>query len=150
MKIDELYFGYTPYSKYTLLEKKHGKENAKNKPSKNNKQTQPQSQETTNDEGDKVNIKAYINLVGIDGNNSGFAEELEKLLNNIPDINDDDSGNNPVVSTINPKVAEELAKIAGTVADTANITADVFAQAGGETGMIAGMDAELEKGKNAK
>jgi hypothetical protein len=41
MKIDELYFGYTPYSKYTLLEKKHGKENAKNKPSKNNKQNYP-------------------------------------------------------------------------------------------------------------
>ena len=57
MKIDELYFGYTPYSKYTLNE----------------------------DENTEVNIDAYFKLTkeAADNKNGtkGFAEELEDLLN---------------------------------------------------------------------
>lgn len=83
MKIDELYFGYTPYSKYALNE-------GENTDSSNDNSEQESSVEKKNtkekvNKNTKVNIEAYFNLTNeeMSGQNSpkGFAEELEDLLN---------------------------------------------------------------------
>lgn len=83
MKIDELYFGYTPYSKYTLNEDE-------NTDSSNDNNEQESSVEKKNtkekvNKNTKVNIDAYFRLTkeAADNKNGskGFAEELEDLLN---------------------------------------------------------------------
>ena len=83
MKIDELYFGYTPYSKYTLNEDE-------NKDSSNDNSEQESSAEKKNNKekvnkNTKVNIDAYFKLTKDAADNKkgtkGFAEELEDLLN---------------------------------------------------------------------
>ena len=85
MKIDELYFGYTPYSKYTLNEDE-------NKDSSNDNSEQESSAEKKNtkekvNKNTKVNIDAYFKLTNDEstGQNGpkGFAEELEDLLEKI-------------------------------------------------------------------
>lgn len=83
MKIDELYFGYTPYSKYTLNEDE-------NKDSSNDNSEQESSAEKKNtkekvNKNTKVNIDAYFRLTKESEDNingvKGFAEELQSLLN---------------------------------------------------------------------
>ena len=78
MKIDELYFGYTPYSKYTLNEDE-------NTDSSNDNNEQESSVEKKNtkekvNKNTKVNIDAYFRLTkeAADNKNGskGFAEEL--------------------------------------------------------------------------
>ena len=83
MKIDELYFGYTPYSKYTLNEDENtdsSNDNSEQESSVEKKNTKEKVNKNT-----KVNIEAYFNLTNeeMSGQNSpkGFAEELEDLLN---------------------------------------------------------------------
>ena len=83
MKIDELYFGYTPYSKYTLNEVENtdsSNDNSEQESSAGKKNTKEKVNKNT-----KVNIEAYFNLTNeeMSGQNSpkGFAEELEDLLN---------------------------------------------------------------------
>ena len=83
MKIDELYFGYTPYSKYALNEVENtdsSNDNSEQESSAGKKNTKEKVNKNT-----KVNIEAYFNLTNeeMSGQNSpkGFAEELEDLLN---------------------------------------------------------------------
>lgn len=83
MKIDELYFGYTPYSKYTLNEDENtdsSNDNSEQESSVEKKNTKEKVNKNT-----KVNIDAYFNLTNDEstGQNGpkGFAEELEDLLN---------------------------------------------------------------------
>lgn len=83
MKIDELYFGYTPYSKYTLNEVENtdsSNDNSEQESSAGKKNTKEKVNKNT-----KVNIDAYFKLTkeAADNKNGtkGFAEELEDLLN---------------------------------------------------------------------
>ena len=83
MKIDELYFGYTPYSKYTLNEDENtdsSNDNSEQESSTGKKNTKEKVNKNT-----KVNIDAYFKLTkeAADNKNGskGFAEELEDLLN---------------------------------------------------------------------
>jgi hypothetical protein len=82
MKIDELYFGYTPYSKYTLNEDENT--DSSNDNSEESSTEKKNTKEKVN-KNTKVNIAAYFNLTNeeISGQNSpkGFVEELEDLLN---------------------------------------------------------------------
>ena len=83
MKIDELYFGYTPYSKYTLNEDENTDSS-----NDNSEQESPAEKKNTKEKvnkNTKVNIDAYFKLTkeAADNKNGtkGFAEELEDLLN---------------------------------------------------------------------
>lgn len=83
MKIDELYFGYTPYSKYALNEVENtdsSNDNSEQESSAGKKNTKEKVNKNT-----KVNIDAYFKLTkeAADNKNGtkGFAEELEDLLN---------------------------------------------------------------------
>ena len=83
MKIDELYFGYTPYSKYALNEGENtdsSNDNSEQENSAGKKNTKEKVNKNT-----KVNIDAYFKLTkeAADNKNGtkGFAEELEDLLN---------------------------------------------------------------------
>ena len=83
MKIDELYFGYTPYSKYALNEEEiadSSNDNNEQESSVEKKNTKEKVNKNT-----KVNIDAYFKLTkeAADNKNGskGFAEELEDLLN---------------------------------------------------------------------
>lgn len=83
MKIDELYFGYTPYSKYVLNEDENtdsSNDNSEQESSAGKKNTKEKVNKNT-----KVNIDAYFKLTNDNstGQNGpkGFAEELEDLLN---------------------------------------------------------------------
>lgn len=83
MKIDELYFGYTPYSKYALNEGENtdsSNDNSEQESSAGKKNTKEKVNKNT-----KVNIDAYFKLTkeAADNKNGtkGFAEELEDLLN---------------------------------------------------------------------
>ena len=83
MKIDELYFGYTPYSTYALNEVENtdsSNDNSEQESSAGKKNTKEKVNKNT-----KVNIDAYFKLTkeAADNKNGtkGFAEELEDLLN---------------------------------------------------------------------
>ena len=82
MKIDELYFGYTPYSKYTLNEDENtdSSNDSEQESSVEKKNTKEKVNKNT-----KVNIEAYFNLTNDESTGQispkGFAEELEDLLN---------------------------------------------------------------------
>ena len=89
MKIDELYFCYTPYSKYTLNEDENAdlsNDNSEQESSVEKKNTKEKVNKNT-----KVNIDAYFKLTNDEstGQNSpkGFAEELEDLLS-VPHVAD--------------------------------------------------------------
>lgn len=89
MKIDELYFGYTPYSKYTLNEDENtdsSNDNSEQESSAGKKNTKEKVNKST-----KVNIDAYFKLTNDEstGQNGpkGFAEELEDLLS-VPHVAD--------------------------------------------------------------
>ena len=82
MKIEELYFGYTPYSKYALNEDENtdsSNDNSEQETSTGKKNTKEKVNKNT-----KVNIDAYFKLTNDEstGQNGpkGFAEELEDLL----------------------------------------------------------------------
>ena len=83
MKEVELYFSYTPYSKYTLNEVENtdsSNDNSEQESSAGKKNTKEKVNKNT-----KVNIDAYFKLTkeAADNKNGtkGFAEELEDLLN---------------------------------------------------------------------
>lgn len=82
MKIDELYFGYTPYSKYALNEDETT--DSSNDNSEESSTEKKNTKEKVN-KNTKVNIDAYFKLTkeAADNKNGskGFAEELEDLLN---------------------------------------------------------------------
>lgn len=89
MKIDELYFGYTPYSKYALNEVENtdsSNDNSEQESSTGKKNTKEKINKNT-----KVNIDAYFKLTNDEstGQNGpkGFAEELEDLLS-VPHVAD--------------------------------------------------------------
>ena len=83
MKIDELYFGYTPYSKYALNED-NTTEQSVDKDEQDNTIEKKNTKEKVN-KNTKVNIDAYFRLTKESEDNingvKGFAEELQSLLN---------------------------------------------------------------------
>ena len=83
MKIDELYFGYTPYSKYTLNEDENT--DSSNDNSEQGSSTEKKNTKEKVNKNTKVNIDAYFRLTKESEDNingvKGFAEELQSLLN---------------------------------------------------------------------
>ena len=150
MKIDELYFGYTPYSKYTLNEVENtdsSNDNSEQESSAGKKNTKEKANNNT-----KVNIEAYFNLTNeeMSGQNSpkGFAEELEDLLNT-PHVADSMAAK---LKDSERKIAEknkEIEKLTKQMEELKN-TADVILTAGANAeAELANMKKQANPKKNS-